>query len=957
VTDNKGLICDDEQRREQVRASKLCGLDYLEVSDDPSNPLQFTVHFLGQAPEGWGKDNVQNLRIDGGRRIRNIQIMDLEVYSQRSGDEDDYMVVTIDKPGDFSTYSLAVFELDEHGQQIHQPHHLFDPRYSRVEFTFNAGGPTDLDCQTCLVAATEKLNEPEINYLAKDYASFRQIILDRLAVIMPGWQERHVPDIGVAIVEELAHVGDYLSYYQDAVATEAYLDTARQRISVRRHARLMDYQMHEGCNARAWVTLWVSSDVSSLKADDFFFITDPGLTIGSNMHQQPELPKTLPRPYVVFEPMLENRNAELNFYQAHNKIKIYTWKDLQCHLAKGATSATLLDHEKPEPEKKSEIRDDGDPKKQAEPSAGTYDPQAPAPEPEYSLKLREGDVVFFEEVKGPKTGLPEGADPSHRHAVRLTKVTQTHDPLNGNLLVEIEWGAEDALPFALCLSSINEDDCSEIQDVSVVRGNVLLVDHGEGVEDELGQVPTIELKPSCDPFDIQQVTKLAGKFAPQLDRPDLTLSEPLVAQSPGHRHRRRATKQKPASAALKQDVRRAVPQLTLYGFPAAPRDAAGQILAAFCPANLIDPGPLAEELAENETVRGRYLRNFLTGKTVKLLDKYRSSKVMTPELRQAVIEELTKLRQRWEPRPDLLESDPDDRHFVVEMDNDRRAHLRFGDGDLARMPDAGMTFQAVYRVGNGPAGNVGAETISHIVFRRNFPNGVDICPCNPFAAVGGAAPEPIAEAKLFAPVAFRKELQRAITADDYAAIVMRDFPNKVQRAMATLEWTGSRYEVQVAIDTIGRENADKTLLWMITRHLYQYRRIGHDLDVKTADYVPLRVHLTVHVLQHYLRGHVEAALLDVFSNRVLPDGRLGFFHPDNLTFGQGVYLSQLVATARAVAGVEHVEVTKLERLGEGPDGEIEKGILPLGPLEIARLENDANFPEHGILTLNMKGGR
>ena len=44
---------------------------------------------------------------------------------------------------------------------------------------------------------------------------------------MPDWQERHVPDIGVALVELLAYVGDYLSYYQDAVATEAYLETAR----------------------------------------------------------------------------------------------------------------------------------------------------------------------------------------------------------------------------------------------------------------------------------------------------------------------------------------------------------------------------------------------------------------------------------------------------------------------------------------------------------------------------------------------------------------------------------------------------------------------------------------------------------------------------------------------------------------------------------------------------------
>ena len=50
----------------------------------------------------------------------------------------------------------------------------------------------------------------------------------------------------VALVELLAYAGDQLSYYQDAVATEAYLGTARRRVSVRRHARLVDYPMHDG---------------------------------------------------------------------------------------------------------------------------------------------------------------------------------------------------------------------------------------------------------------------------------------------------------------------------------------------------------------------------------------------------------------------------------------------------------------------------------------------------------------------------------------------------------------------------------------------------------------------------------------------------------------------------------------------------------------------------------------
>ena len=94
-----------------------------------------------------------------------------------------------------------------------------------------------------------------IDYLARDFAGFRQLLLNRLSVSMPNWQERHVPDALIAIIEAIAFVADRLSYELDAVTTEAYLATARRRISVRRHARLLDYPMHEGCNARAFLSL------------------------------------------------------------------------------------------------------------------------------------------------------------------------------------------------------------------------------------------------------------------------------------------------------------------------------------------------------------------------------------------------------------------------------------------------------------------------------------------------------------------------------------------------------------------------------------------------------------------------------------------------------------------------------------------------------------------------------
>jgi hypothetical protein len=127
--------------------------------------------------------------------------------------------------------------------------------------------------------------------------------------------------------------------------------------------------------------------------------------------------------------------------------------------------------------------------------------------------------------------------------------------------------------------------------------------------------------------------------------------------------------------------------------------------------------------------------------------------------------------------------------------------------------------------------------------------------------------------------------------------------------------------------------------------------------VTVATYVPLDIEMTVCVKPGYLAGHVKAELLDLFSNGVLPDGRLGFFHPDNLTFGNGIMISKLIALAHSATGVENVIVTRLQRYREPPGRELADGILPIGPLEIARLDNDLNSPENGKIAFNMTGGR
>jgi hypothetical protein len=1020
---------DRTERRRLIRAhtnaegeSDLNGIDYLEV-DERQRVL--TVFFLGKAPE---RIRRRNVRIEGGARIRGIQVEKIRLCRIDDPERDDCMKVFVDRYGDYSTYTLKLVNAYG-GVASDEPLDGFDPRYAQIEFSFKANCPTDLDCKDESICAPETLPEPEINYLAKDYSSFRQLILDRLALIMPEWTERHVPDIGITLVELLAYTGDYLSYYQDAVGSESYLDTARQRISVRRHATLVDYQMHEGCNARAWVCVEVRTALTGIIPEDIYFITRANSLLpqsaGQNSSNRSVLEKEELRGvslklYEAFEPLVQDARAPLNFYQEHNELHFYTWRDSECCLPRGATSATLVDDDdtgthKGEQNSQPSTDDDYD---------GQIPRQAKQEARQRRLRLRAGDVLIFEEVRGANTGEPEDADPTHRHAVRLTKVEPDVDRLTGTLVLNIEWGEQDALPFELCLSSIGRaPECKLISNVSVARGNVLLCDHGRTVWSEEWTVPSSEEEDAgCfgegEPFE---TTLRAGYFRPKLSLAPLIHCVPLMQASVVARNQAKALggMMKRVRLLIVEDLKATRREETLS------QESLRELEIIFGKSYLAQVGLVVsdkkERYPQSAEEQGEALERLLS-RMERFLEKKRrrlevlrrralSGYVLTAlehqELKELFGESLivalglegdsmlgaasaalqqnardavpcivvyesaaanssgkqgaksSDQRKQWTPRGNLLESLGRDRHFVAEVDNEGLAHLRFGDNDLGRTPAANSILQAKYRVGKGLAGNVGAESIAHLVFRGNktgTPEDV-LRVRNPLPARGGLAPERIEEVKLFAPTAFRKVLQRAITADDYASLAGSGNETSVQQAAANLSWSGSWYEVQVAVDPRGTAEPDERLFEEVSDSLAPARRMGHDLSVKIARYVPLNIALNVCVLPQYLRGHVEKALSDLFSNRRLPNGQPALFHPDNLTFGDDIYLSKLVAAAQGVAGVETVQVSVLERLYEGSNGEIENGVLSLGALEVARLDNDPSFPERGQLRLVMRGGR
>jgi predicted phage baseplate assembly protein len=310
----------------------------------------------------------------------------------------------------------------------------------------------------------------------------------------------------------------------------------------------------------------------------------------------------------------------------------------------------------------------------------------------------------------------------------------------------------------------------------------------------------------------------------------------------------------------------------------------------------------------------------------------------------------------WTPRPDLLDTAPDDRNFVVEIDDEGSAHLRFS-ADFDGRPDGGTALRAQYRIGNGRTGNVGAEAITVVVADEAALGGSALKVRNPLAAAGGTNAESVAEAKQFAPSAFRVRRERAVIAEDYAELLARDFEGDVQGAASALRWNGSWYEARTGIDARGQEQAAVALVRRARGRLHRYRRIGHDLRVESARLVPLSVAMDVCVSPRYLRAAVLEDLRDLFSSRRLKNGQLGYFHPDRLRYGESVKVSALVAAAYDIPGIASLAVTRLERLDEGPNQELENGLLPLGPLEIAQVDSDPVYPDRGSITFTVRGGR
>jgi hypothetical protein len=325
--------------------------------------------------------------------------------------------------GDYSTYTLGT------GPAVPG----FDPVFSEVGFKFRPGC-FSTNCAPDWTPAPPAVSDPVIDYLAKDFDSFRHVAMGWMQARVPGWTPTSEADLGQVLLSLLSAAADELSDYQDRVMNEAYLATARSRVSLARHARLLDYHVHQGNQASAWVALELVADAEIL----------PGETIEAWAgREEAGAPAD---DAAVF------RGETPHLHHLLNDLPLYTWSGAVPGLGTGAVAADL-----------------------AMPSQAAADTVAEL--------IATGAVprLLIQEHRDPLTGNAAGADPDRRQLLELDPgPTQAlRDPVTGSWYVSVAWREEDRLRVDYTFAA--QTPFGAFTDVCRFHGNIAELRHGREV--------------------------------------------------------------------------------------------------------------------------------------------------------------------------------------------------------------------------------------------------------------------------------------------------------------------------------------------------------------------------------------------------------------------------------------------------------------------------------------------
>jgi hypothetical protein len=315
--------------------------------------------------------------------------------------------LTTDQPGDFSRYRLTIEDS------------RLDYFFKSSEFSFKAGCvDTSIDCKPTLEPCPPlDLVDFPVDYMARDFLSLRGALMDFARQRYPQWGELIEADVGVMVLELFAALGDELSYTQDRMAREAYLETATQRRSLRRLTRLVDYNIHDGRSGSTFLDVQVKSDaVAPLNlpaGTRVWVVADGGESLAFELGEG-------------LADFLAGKTFSVR--KEWNALLSYAFDPDAAELSAGATKMYVVNDA-------AEV--------------------SPASLWENKWVLLQRDPI-------------EPGEPARRHLVFVTDVTPVTDELMGIDLLLLSWETEHALPW-----------CLKLGDETTVHGNLVQATAGE----------------------------------------------------------------------------------------------------------------------------------------------------------------------------------------------------------------------------------------------------------------------------------------------------------------------------------------------------------------------------------------------------------------------------------------------------------------------------------------------
>lgn len=414
--DRKALIC-------QQDPSTVTGIDFVRVVD-PQDQRRLQVFFL--IDPNTLDVNPFNIALQPPLHFARIEAVeddsDVEIAELSWQQEPDaqgtmrtVLVIDVVEPGGFQLYRLTLNDTADPSR--------IDRFFNATIFSFKQGCPTRADCKPRHDCPDRTLGDWPIDYLARDFESFRTALMDFAAQRYPDWRERIPADVGSMIAELFAALGDEFSYIQDRYSREAYLETLSQRRSLSAFADLVDYQLDPGLSARTRLHLTIDSGGVEAPAGARFWAQVEG---------------QLPLAFELGEGLRQYRDIPAAGIARETWWVHAAWNGMPAHVPDPTTPCLSIGAR--------ELWIVGEPL-----SAATL---PGAPDETAIARFWVGRTLLVE------TRPDDPAAPVRRHFVEIDDAVEVvTDPLctdeddNPIVATRLHWRAKDALPFELDLSS------------------------------------------------------------------------------------------------------------------------------------------------------------------------------------------------------------------------------------------------------------------------------------------------------------------------------------------------------------------------------------------------------------------------------------------------------------------------------------------------------------------------